>query len=286
MMNKIVNIFVFIFAAFFVVSCESSRAENGDFLFGVENPGGSSGVVKKLKSVTSDDGSGEIVIFNYIYASGKLAKVWADDQSISYDLTYDGNSINKIKIVQDNGGSITTTNFDITYKNGQFSEAKGTGSEEGGSAFTNTITANYTNKKISKLVSKMVGIDSEDPNTTYDLFTVQSDIGYTGNNVSTWKFSTSYPETTPIPPIVINTRFSEYDTKKNPFNMLPETYNIISSLFGLENTAVTGFSANNYKKVSADTESATYTYTYDADGYPTKAVGSNGLGTLTFEYQK
>ena len=35
---------------------------------------------------------------------------------------------------------------------------------------------------------------------------------------------------------------------------------------------------------NADNQNANYVYTYDADGYPTKAVAAN-LATLTFHYQ-
>ena len=195
-------------------------------------------------------------------------------------------------IVEDDGAITTTTKFTISYNNGKFVEANGTGTENTGNKFTNKITPTYTNNKISKIVSKMVGIDSADPTILYDLFTLTSDITYTGNNISTWKFSTAFPLTPPIsiPPIVFDTTLSDYDTKTNPFNTLPEVYNIISSLYGFDAAAVIGFSANNYRKITVstqgDTQSATYIYTYDADNYPVKGVASNNLGTLTFEYVK
>lgn len=297
-MKKILHIFSFLFSLVILFSCETSRAENGDLLNGVDGTGsgsgtggGGTGVVKQLKSVTAKDDTGENVTYNYTYTSGKLVSVTASDSSLKYDMSYEGNNINKIKVVQDNGSIVTTTNFVITYSNGRFVEAKGTGTEDTGNSFKNTITAVYTDNKISKILSKMVGIDSADPNINYDLFTLQSDITYSGNNIASWKYSTVFPPTPPItmPPIIITGLFSDYDSKINPFNTLPEAYNIVSSLYGLESTAVTGFSANNYRKITVssgtDTQSATYTYTYDADGYPTKATTSNNLGTLTFSYQ-
>lgn len=293
-MKHVLNIFALIFSALLLFSCEPSRDENGDYLFGVNpnsniNPGGgTSGSLKNLKSVTFDDGSGEKVTYNYTYAADKLIGVTTSDNSVSYTILYDNNLIDKITVVQDDTG-ITTTDFTLTYNNGQLVEAKGVGSEEGGNSFTNTLTATYTNNKVSKVLSKMVGIDSADPTVTYELFTLQSDITYAGNNISMWKFTTLFPATVPLPAIVLTSTFSDYDNKKNPFNTLPEAFNIVSSLSGLDSTAVTGFSANNYGKVTvasdSDSQSATYTYTYDADGYPTKAVASNNLGTLTFTYQ-
>ncbi|WHF50974.1 hypothetical protein QGN23_11100 [Chryseobacterium gotjawalense] len=292
-MKKLFGFLSFVFSLAILFSCEPGRDENGDLLFGVNNPGetgGSgetTGVVKQLKSVTSKEDTGETITYNYSYLLGKLVSVKTSDNSISYSLSYDNNTVNKITIVQNEGSAITTTDFAVTYNNGKFVEAKGTGKEDTGNSFTNTITANYTNNKVSKILSKMAGIDTADPAVTYDMFTLQNDITYTGNNISTWKFSTIFPATPPIiiPPIVISSAFSDYDTKINPFNTLPQAYNIVSSLYGFNSFAVTGFSANNYRKVAAEGQSLTYVYTYDADGYPTKAVASGNLGTLTFVYQ-
>ena len=290
-MKKIFGFLSLIFSMVILFSCEPSRAENGDLLFGINNSGGTgvggtTAVTKNLKSATAIDNTGETITYNYSYLLGKLVNVKASDNSISYNLFYNQNSINKITIVQNDGSIITTTDFAITYTNGKFIEAKGLGKEDTGNSFTNTITANYNNNKISKILSKMVGIDTADPTVTYELFTLQSDITYAGNNISSWKFSTTFPPTLPIPPMVITTVFSNYDTKYNPFHNLPEAYNIISSLYGVSTSAVSGFSANNYGKVAVDGQAATYIYTYDADGYPTKAVASDNLGTLTFEYVK
>lgn len=290
-MNKVLSILTFFFSIVILFSCEPNRDANGDYLIGVNQPngntGGTGGTVKQLKSVTSKDDTGGTITYNYNYLAGKLAGVTTSDNSVSYTLSYDNNNINKIGIIQNDGSIITTTDFTITYNNGKFVEAKGIGKEDTGNSFTNTITTTYANNKISKILSKMVGIDTADPNITYEIFTLQSDITYTGNNISTWKFSTAFPATPPItiPPIVISSTFSDYDTNFNPFNTLPESYNIVSSLYGFDSAAVTGFSANNYKKIAVDGQSATYVYTYDADGYPTKAVASNNLGTLTFVYQ-
>lgn len=294
-MKKILGLLPIFFSLIFLISCEPSRDENGDFLFGVNNPGGNGDgttVDKKLKSVTSTDDSGDIITYKYNYLGGKLVNVTTSDNSVTYDLLYENNLITKMVILEDDGAIITTTNFNISYNNGRFLEANGTGSEDTGSDFSNKITATYANNKISKIVSKLVGIDSADPTILYDLFTFTSDLTYAGNNISTWKFTTTFPATPPVifPALVLDTTLSEYDAKKNPFNTLPEVYNIISSQYGFEASAVTGFSANNYRKITisteGDTQSATYTYSYDADGYPTKGVASNNLGTLAFEYIK
>ena len=294
-MKKLLYIFPTLISLMLVFSCQPGRDENGDLLFGLDsNPpsgggtGGGSGTAKYLHKVTAPDDAGGTYTLTYNYALGKLTSVRSSDNSMSYDLTYDGNNISKVKIVQNDGGPVTTINYDISYTNGKFTEAKGKGVEDSGNSFNNTITASYADGKVSKIVSKMQGIDIADPTVTYDMFTVQNDITYSGNNISVWKSTMSTPPMPPItiPPIVITANLSDYDSYKNPFHTLPEVFNILSSVFGTESSAVTGFSVNNYKKISVEGQAVTYTYTYDADGYPSKAVGSGGAGTLTFEYTK
>ena len=133
----------------------------------------------------------------------------------------------------------------------------------------------------------MVGIDSADPTVTYDLYTMTSDLTYSGSNLSNWKYKILMP-LVPLPTVEINATMSDYDTHVNPFGLLPEVFNIIAAHFETDTYAVMGFSANNYRKINvvtnADNQNANYVYTYDADGYPTKAVAAN-LGTLTFQYQ-
>jgi hypothetical protein len=298
-MKNVLNIFAFIFSAVILFSCEPRTDDNGDYLVGLNQNsdtgtgGGTTSVIKKIKSVTYDDPSGGVVTMNYNYTAGNLVSVRTSDNSISYDLIYENNIIKKINVIEESN-NITKTNFTITYNynTGIFVQATGLGSEGTGSDFTNTITANFTNNKVSKVTSKFVGIDSADPNITYDLYTLQNDMTYTGNNIATWKATTAFAPTPPIilPSIIINATFSDYDNKVNPFYNLPQVFNIISSQFDQDKFGITSFSANNYKKINvvsnADNQTATYVYTYDADGYPTKAVASANLGTLTFEYIK
>ena len=123
-MNKFFNILTLFFSIFILFSCEPGRAENGDLLFGVNGSSGSGGggttVSKKLKSVTVDDGT-DVITYSYTYNSdGKLTKLKSSDNSGNYELFYDANkSIDKITVTQSDGSLITTTNFSITYQNGE-----------------------------------------------------------------------------------------------------------------------------------------------------------------------
>ena len=278
-------------------SCVPNQDENGDFLHGAEfdpttttDPGTGSGVTKYLSKMTAVDSDGEKVVFTYGYTSGKLTSVNTDDNSISYTLIYSGDLINKMTIIEDDGSTKSTTNLNVNYSGGKFSSAEGTTTEDSGNSYSEKLTSTYTGGKLTKLVTKAIGFDISDPTITYDLWSLQSDITYSGNNISSWKLSTAFPPTPPItiPPIVITTNLSNYDSSKNPFATLPETFNIISAHYGTEYQAVTGLSANNYKNIAVasdfGSDSTVYTYTYDADKYPTKAVSS--LNTLTFEYKK
>jgi YD repeat-containing protein len=292
-MKKLLSFFTLLAVFFVYNSCTPNADDDGDLLLGFNNTGssgGTSGVNKTLKAITSTDDTGETVTYNYNYNAGQLTSVRTSDNSVSYDLFYENKNINKITVVR-NDSTITTTNFTITYTNGNFAGATGIATDNTGASYTNNVTAAYTNNKISKIRSELSAKDPSDPTVTHDLTSLQSDITYTGNNVSTWTLTTSFPPTPPIsiPPIIINTTFSDYDTKINPFGTLPKVFNIISTLYGTEGNGVTGLSVNNFRKIAvvtnADTQSATYVYTYDADDYPTKAVASNNLSTLTFQYQ-
>lgn len=288
-MKNLVNIFLLFCGAIILVSCEPGRAENGDLLFGLHDGTNPTGVSKKLKMLTSVDGSGDVLVFTYNYsADGKLKSVTSSDHSVDYDLSYDtDNLINKIRVTQTDSTGITTTNFDLTYENKRFKEAKGAGTESTGDVIKNTITATYnTNNKVSQILSKAVIVDAANPSVTQDLYSIQNDLAYNINNISNWKSTLKLGQ---LPPMLINTTLGNYDTHVNPFHQLPEVFNIFTSIFGIDNVAVTGLSANNYRQVSvvanSDTQSATYTLTYDADGYPTKAVASDNHNTLTFQYQ-
>lgn len=300
-MKNIRNYITGMIAALVAFSCTPTIDQDGDFLNGVnynnpENDGGTGGTtlpttyIKHLSKATTTS-NGENVTFTYSYSAGKLTSVTTSDNSISYTISY-GGSDNISKIIVKNKdadtGEIITTNYTITYSGGKFSEADGIYTDPLGNDYSQIYTATYTGNKLTKLVTKVSPVTSI-PSPIDISQTIQSDISYSGNNISTWKFSTIFPSTPPItlPPIVITYNFSNYDAKINPFATLPEVYNIISMHYGTQFQSFSGISANNYTKENLVTDygsdSTAFTYTYDSDSYPTKAVSSGG--TLTFEYQ-
>ncbi|MDR2206299.1 MAG: hypothetical protein LBE36_09130 [Flavobacteriaceae bacterium] len=294
-MKKIFLALGFILGALIITtSCDSKRDFNDDMLFGMEYgdfpdidppipP-----VTKHLKSVTSIDEDGYTGTAIYTYSSDKLTHVESNDEfndtSFTYDVFYDANDqINRIVIRDNDVVWATTTDLTISYNNGKFALATGTSTEEdSGDTYTTTITPTYTGNKITKIFCQRIyplqpdGID-----------TLQHDINYTGNNISKW-VSTVTIDVPPITiqPIIITSTFSEYDNHINPNSTLPEVFNIVSSNYELG--SVVGFSDNNHGKMNVvtfgDNQTATATYTYDADGYPIKVVASNG-STATIEYQ-
>lgn len=291
-MNKIFFLFAFVFSAFLLNSCEPNRAENGDYLFGVNdipgNGGSTNNVTKLLKKVTALQTGGETIEYNYAYSSNKLISVIASDNSVSYNITYDGANISKIIRIQDDfGGDNTTEIITPTYSNGKLIKSVSEGiqsSNNNKTRNTTLFTYNVAGKAI-KIVSTLVGIDISDPNTTYDLYTVQSDLTYVGNNISINKYTLQTVAVPPIslPPLVITTNLSNYDTFKNPFHSLPETFNLLTGNYESETAGFTGLSVNNYKTLTVDNESLNYNYTYDKEGYP--LIGTTEQGVLKFEYQ-
>lgn len=288
-MKHIISILSAFFMVFVVVSCEPGRAENGDLLFGINGSEPTPDVVqKKLKSVTSKDDTGEIQTFTFAYTTaGLLHTVTASDHSNDFELFYDANNqINKIKLVQDDGSEVTTTNFDITYANGRFLEAKGDGSTNSGGKIKSAISAIYTNNKVTRTLLKVQGVDSADPTVLYDLYVLQNDLTWVQNNLGSWKGAILLPPYI-LPTIEINTVFANYDTHINPFSLLPEVYSIMSSVYNIDTYGSTGFSANNYRKITITTNAETITedfiYVYDTDGYPVTATAGNGV-SLTFQY--
>lgn len=293
-MKKYIGHFLFIFSLLLVFSCEPNRAENGDFLFGVQNPGetgggnggGNTGATKKLKKQTVVDPQGGISYFEYNYTGDQLTSVHSDiDGDISdYTLKYTNNILTQLIVKEDDGVDITTSTLDLVYQNGKLTSSVGRMVSQGTEINKNVTGYTYYTDGTLKKISSSIQSDAEVPGTYVELFSLVSDFVFTGNNISTWKFTLTPAPIPPItvPPIIISANVSSYDTLKNPLATLPQAFTIAATHFMTDSNAAFGLSANNYKTINVEGESATYVYTYDADGYPTKAVSSNG--TVTYEY--
>lgn len=280
-MNKFINIFSIIFAVFFVLSCESNRAENGDYLFGVNNPGGTGGdggttVAKVLSksfshSFNDETNEWEDVTTNYNYENKKLVSITTDGETIN--LTY--NTYNKIEKIEGNGLLATftyNTNKQATELTNIF----------GGMPFnTSKFSYDGSNKliKIDDLSAILVGLPIQLGRE--DTFT------YSGPNiiksVSVYKAVASGATSTTD---TVTANFS-YDTKIAPMSTLPFELRLFTVSFGGVNAF--SLSRNNmlngsFVSVVDGTSTNSFTYEYDADGYTKKAV--DGDEYTLFEYIK
>lgn len=281
-----------IFGILMLSSCDPNQDGNGDFLIGVDydpttgNNGGTNTTIKNIKKVTTIDDSGEKVIATYNYSGTKLTGVTSDDNSFKYTISYTVDQISKVdyESVDDTSGERTLNSQDLTYSGGKLAASKGSSKVNGTVVYQSSTTYNYTGDKIKNIITKV----KDDTNTT-EIFTIQTDYTFNGNNVSGMKYTVSTaPGPVTVDPIVFTTTFSNYDTFKNPLGTLPMAFKLVSSHFDLENNVVSGLSANNAKTMKATTNVESITtnlnFAYDTDGYPILGTSSNG--TVAFEYVK
>lgn len=286
-MKKIFNYFSVALCLGFMVSCEPSMADDGGFLFGLDdvpgnnNTGNPGQVQKSIKKIVEKDSDGEVLTVDYTYASNKLSVVKAkstDGDDNTYNLIYNGDIITKIDLIQNDPAGVMKVTMDLTYASGKLSKASGKGIMDGTDSFTNVSVFSYTAGKLSKVSTTYTGESQPAP-----FLQVESTLGYTGDNLSTWKLSTAYAGL----PIVMDTTFGNYDAFKNPFSAVPEAFTIFSTNYGTGTSAFGGLSKNNYQSLKTTVmgmiANVTCVYTYDKDGYPTKGVRSDG-GSITFTY--
>lgn len=293
------NIFIYILSFFTVASCTPSLDESGDFLHGVNydwsSTDGNNGstLTRYLSNVTSVASDGEKTTADYSYNGNKLIGVKTVDDygSETVKLTYNGDLVSQMEITNVESGTTEVTNLNLVYDAGKLKSVTGT-TESGGTLLyksTTDVTYNSGNK-VSKVLTKMNSEDPDNPGQYILEFEVTSDITYNANNISLWKLSTTSVSGGPItiPPIVIESALSNYDSSKNPFGDLPMAYNILSTHYNTSNQGILGLSANNYKNVKITTmgiaQSVSMTYKYNTDNYPTEMTSNLG-DKITFKYK-
>ena len=276
-----------IFVLFITASCSPNQDINGDYLMGVSysSNGGTNATIKNVETVTTVDAAGDEIVATYNYTGGQLTSVTSSDNSFSYQLTYTGDDITKIlyKSVDDTGKDITNTQV-LTYSAGKLTKSEGDVVFAGSGTFTSSTIYSYDGDKIKSIITKV-----KDKATSSERYTIQTDYGFSGSNVSNFKYSLTYAAG-PItqPPIILNITLSNYGSYKNPFGTLPMAFKLVSAQFDLENNALYGFSKNNYKttniKTNTDNTTVNFSYSYDTDGYP--ILGTSSAGTVSYEYVK
>ena len=276
-----------IFVLFIIASCSPNQDINGDYLRGVSysSNGGTNSTIKNVKTVTTVGAAGDKIVATYNYTRGQLTSVTSSDNSFSYQLTYTGDDITKIlyKSVDDTGKDITNTQI-LTYSAGKLTKSEGDVVFAGSGTFTSSTIYSYDGDKIKSIITKV-----KDKATSSERYTIQTDYGFSGSNVSNFKYSLTYAAGPIIQtPIILNITLSNYDSYKNPLGTLPTAFKLVSAQFDLENNALYGFSKNNYKttniKTNTDNTTVNFSYSYDTDGYP--ILGTSSAGTVSFQYVK
>ena len=295
-MKKLIGFLSFIFSLILLFSCEPGRAENGDLLFGVNEPGqngGGTGQIKLLKKMTATNSDGEISTNNYNYNSGILSSINVDEDGDQIDifLTYDKDKLSKMVLNQMDGSMIVNTTTNLIYTNGKLTGSTGKMEAGGEEVSRNETNFTYdTTGKLKMITTSILQEDIDNPGTYIEFSKLVSELLFVGNNISSWKMTTSVNAPPPfnIPPIVFEVKLSNYDTFKNPLATLPLEFNIAGAHFLVGTNSVQGLSSNNYKTASVKTDGVgdpvNYVYSYDGDGYPTVATASQAV--LKYEYIK
>ncbi len=276
-----------IFVLSISTSCSPNQDINGDYLLGVSysSNGGTNATIKNVETVTTVDAAGDKIVATYNYTGGQLTSVTSSDNSFSYQLTYTGDDITKIlyKSVDDTGKDITNTQV-LTYSAGKLTKSEGDVVFAGSGTFTSSTIYSYDGDKIKSIITKV-----KDKATSSERYTIQTDYGFSGSNVSNFKYTLTYAAGSMTQtPIILNITLSNYDSYKNPFGTLPMAFKLVSAQFDLENNALYGFSKNNYKttniKTNTDNTTVNFSYSYDTDGYP--ILGTSSAGTVSYGYVK
>ena len=276
-----------IFVLSISTSCSPNQDINGDYLRGVSysSNGGTNATIKNVETVTTVGAAGDKIVATYNYTRGQLTSVTSSDNSFSYQLTYTGDDITKIlyKSVDDTGKDITNTQV-LTYSAGKLTKSEGDVVFAGSGTFTSSTIYSYDGDKIKSIITKV-----KDKATSSERYTIQTDYGFSGSNVSNFKYTLTYAAGSMTQtPIILNITLSNYDSYKNPLGTVPMAFKLVSAQFDLENNALYGFSKNNYKttniKTNTDNTTVNFSYSYDTDGYP--ILGTSSAGTVSFQYVK
>lgn len=298
-MKSIFYYLTIIFGIFALSSCSPNQAGNGDLLYGIDfdpttiDTGDGSATTKLLEKVSGVDSDGESTTITYTYTDERLTSVRTevDTDTETALLTYSNDVITHMDITNVESGDTKLTKVDLLYNSGKLIGANGTTESGGAVLYKSTTNVTYVGDKVSKVVTSMNTEDPDNPGQYILSFEVTSDLTYSGNNISVWKLTTTTASTPPIviPPIVIESELSNYDSNKNPFGTLPLAYNILSTHYNTSNQGMLGLSTNNYRSVKVTTmgfsQPLNMTYTYDAGGYPITMLSSGG-DKLNFQYTK
>lgn len=290
-MKNIRNLCSTLLTVALITSCSSKRDDNGDLLFGLTgNPNNPVQVSKLLTKVTYTDDEGTQGIQTYDYINGQLSTVVSkdEDETQTIFLKYNNNVLSQVEAVITDSTNPYAVKYDFQYTNAQITKAIGVFS--GGNRDGQTDETNYSYNSNGTLKSVQTTVSDGNVSNPKVLLIVQQEGIYQGVNLSEWNIKqTMYNNGTPGATISTKFGMSRFDDKKNPFSTLPFAYLMAGINLSLGAETFNGFSRNNPIKTSISVsplpqQDLNYTYTYDTEGYPVKAITEQG--TYTFEYIK
>ncbi|RMZ60982.1 hypothetical protein D1632_03155 [Chryseobacterium nematophagum] len=214
-----------------------------------------------LPTTVSDNLSGTLYNYKYSYYDGNKIKEIVQDNGVKYTYTYSGNNIIKEQTTF-SGQSKLIKEFSYA-SSGMITSVKVT------SNLTSPTTAIVYTKDIQILDNKHIKYDEYSPISGNVVSSVEAYFDNNGNLIKKVDGG-----------IEIN---STFDTKSNPFNNIMG-YKILNmvedSIGGLIGEGMAG--SNNILTMN----SATYTYIYNSNGYPTRMTSSSTGRITSYTYNK
>lgn len=291
-MRKLFNYLSLILCLVLVVSCDPAVADDGGLLFNVDHNGEvvlppTNTTSKKLSKITGKDDDGNDYSINFSYVGNNLMTITTSNNMYSYSLTYNtANEIINIKKVEDDAGDVIVNTIDLIYENSILTKTNRTLSADGDNIkFSGAVTYNATG-----MPTKFKETYFNPENPTQESVSITSDMQYDNSNISKWnlKFYMNPDHPVSIFGFDIDMAFSNYDTQKNPFNLLPKNFNIAALHLEIAQQGATSFAKNNARTIKAVTNAQTITsnvtYTYDKDNYPLTS-SYEGQVLNKFEYK-
>ncbi len=259
----------------FLYACEPSRAENGDYLNGLQTPSEGNNLPKltKIQAHSFDEDTGDWdddeVLFTY---QNKILSAFTENGGTAKTITY--NAANKIYKIAGDG---ETTTFD--YTNGQLISIS--------SDIAGVISSFTTFSFNAGMVSKTVSVQEFTLPLPMKIY-LETTYEYSGPNLAKAIVKSGIyltDGTLQMNPDPQTLTFS-YDNKKTPYQLLPKEFVYYWSATAPQGIALS--SANNFNKFSttegSTTQSTTYSYLYNSADYPVEMREPNG-GFMKFEYQ-
>lgn len=188
-------------------------------------------------------------------------------QSVT-NFTYDSSGKIDYKIIDYTGANSFSFHYNYQYLGEELSSLVVNKKVGNGSySFFSQNVFNYSEP--NKIIQTETRFDSE-----FNEITTKSILNFANNNLIDVAVYTNVTDANPNGQLNTTGLYSNYDTKKSPYDGLPLKLNFPYS------------SQNNVGKYDSLNTSITYVYEYNKDGYPTKKTSSFDSSVITYTYEQ